>query len=374
LSHQSQNKDNLIGNGNRTIEFETYQLQGVFPNVKQEDIFSLQNGNKAIQLVFDAKTRWHVNRFEILMEFLYDYPNSPPNVKVIKPDVTGAPHTIFNNTMCYNNPSIDWKPSYTSYDVAIMIQSWIYAYCKWIENGIWDWYQDVEYIPPPPAPNPPIKKALPTKQTLQTIESIKNEITVKQDQEYYKTPLYYCCNNPHTNREQIEEDKDKDEIYNTQIHSTLSPNLHDYNPNNYNNSNYGRTDIDNYIDNSYGRAEINDNRSNNESPSIAGRIIFATIFSLMFLAYNHLTTIMVIAPFFALLFISKKSRTILFIILSLFIIVSNPWSFVIVPVFGLLYTKKKKFLFPILSAIILFWIFIALYGYNIVDLQIFKYQ
>ena len=373
MSNQSQNKDNLIGNGDRTIEFETYQLQGVFPNVKQEDFFRLYNGNKAIQLVFDAKTTRQINRFEILMEFLYDYPYSPPNVKVIKPEITGAPHTIFNNTMCYNNPSLDWKPSFTSYDVTIMIQSWIYAYCKWIEKGTWDWYQDVEYIPPP-APVVPIKRSTLPKQknAMQTIESINNKRIAKQDQDYYKTPIYYCNNNQQTNKEQT--NKEMEDIYNTEIQTTFGSNSGDYDHNNYNNLNYGRTDIDNYTENYNGRTAINNN-SYDEPTSLVGRIIFATIFSLMFLAYNHLTTFIVMSPFFALLFIGKKKdRSILFIILSLFIIVSNPWSFVIVPAFGLLYTKKKRYLFPILSAIILFWISVALYGYNIVDLQIIKYS
>jgi hypothetical protein len=362
LSHQNQNKDNKIGNGNRTIEFETEQLQGVFPNVNQDDFFKLQNGNKAIQLIFDAKVRSYINKFEVLIEFLYDYPNSPPNVRVIRPDITGAPHTLFNKRMCYNNPSLDWKSSFTSYDVAIMIQSWIYAYCKWKESGKWDWYQDLEYIPSPPLIKESIRPK--PKNALQTIKPKKNDKIIKQDNDYYKTPLYYYYSNQQADNERIEEEEPLVKTYGKERHPVFNPQLDSFGPNNYNNSSYGRTTTDNYVDNS-------------ESIWIVGRLIFASIFSVMFLADNHWTTMIVIAPFVALLFISKKSRTFLFIILSLFIVLgfvanNNPWSFVVIPIFGLMYTTKKRYQIPILSAIILFWIFVALYGYSIVDLQIFK--
>ncbi len=49
------------------------------------------------------------DEFKILIEFLYDYPNSPPNVDVIRPNIGCALHTLYSKPMCYVNTISDWN-------------------------------------------------------------------------------------------------------------------------------------------------------------------------------------------------------------------------------------------------------------------------
>jgi ubiquitin-protein ligase len=89
--------------------------------------------------------------FTFLIEYVQDYPLSPPKVHIIEPDLdpTQTPHMFIDNTICYLKPDEDWSSNYSSYDVGLMIKSWIFAYLRWKQKGIWGWREHEEPQPGP---------------------------------------------------------------------------------------------------------------------------------------------------------------------------------------------------------------------------------
>ena len=56
---------------------------------------------------------------------------------------------FIDNTICYLKPDEDWSSNYSSYDVGLMIKSWIFAYVRWKQKGIWGWREHEEPQPEP---------------------------------------------------------------------------------------------------------------------------------------------------------------------------------------------------------------------------------
>jgi hypothetical protein len=40
--------------------------------------------------------------------------------------------------ICYLRPKKDWHFSYSSYEAAQMIETWLTAYCRWTKTNNWD--------------------------------------------------------------------------------------------------------------------------------------------------------------------------------------------------------------------------------------------
>jgi hypothetical protein len=180
------------------------------------------------------------------------------------------------------------------------------------------------------------------------------------DPTYHKSPLYSYYNNHTSERNHhginyeppyVEDDPNKDSVHSAWFPHGISYETYSHR--------YGKVSADRNIENT--------KRDSTTSP---GRIAFASIFALMFLACNHLSALIMV-PFFILLFVSTKNRTFLFITLSLPMIAINAWSFVVIPIFGLLYTTNKKYLAPVLVAFAVFWIIVSLYGNIIANTPIF---
>jgi len=141
---------NYSDRNNRSVAYEADQLKGVFPSVEQEDFINLRNGNMGINLIYKTEGPFASGDFKIQMEFLNDYPYSAPKAYVLYPKLpSNTIHvypdeftSIAQQRICYHEPN-DWKYSYTSYDTAIMIQTWVYAYCSWLHTGRWDWDQSI---------------------------------------------------------------------------------------------------------------------------------------------------------------------------------------------------------------------------------------
>ena len=51
---------------------------------------------------------------------------------------------FIDNTICYLKQEEDWSSNYSSYDVGLMIKSWIFAYIRWKQKGIWGWREHEE--------------------------------------------------------------------------------------------------------------------------------------------------------------------------------------------------------------------------------------
>jgi hypothetical protein len=122
---------------------EVHELQGVFPEVTRSDFWELDNGNIGVTVTYETKSIFE-DDFDVLIEFTSSYPDSAPNAWVESPDIReDCKHTYYtddygNTKICYLEPE-NWYPWYTSYDAAVMIKSWVYAYCNWVNNGVWDW-------------------------------------------------------------------------------------------------------------------------------------------------------------------------------------------------------------------------------------------
>lgn len=129
----------------RTVERELHELKGVFPKLSRKDFYRLDNGNICVQVKFATTGPYSLGVFDVLIEFPHSYPNSPPRAWIQKPKIHPKTHHVHrrdeygHTEICYLRPRKDWHFTYTAYDAAIMIQTWIWAYCKWRKTGDWDW-------------------------------------------------------------------------------------------------------------------------------------------------------------------------------------------------------------------------------------------
>jgi len=129
----------------RTVEKELHELKGVFPSITRDDFYRLTNGNIGVLVKYLTTGPYARGTFHVLIEFPHNYPNAPPHAWVIKPKIHPKTHHVYRKDeygqteICYLRPQKDWHYSFTAYDAAIMIQTWIWAYCRWRKIGIWDW-------------------------------------------------------------------------------------------------------------------------------------------------------------------------------------------------------------------------------------------
>jgi hypothetical protein len=128
------------------VEKEVHELRGVFPELGRGDFYRLDNGNIGV-LVYYRPDSYTAGEFEVLMEFVEEYPTNPPQAWVLEPEIDrGCPHAYRyddqgNALLDYIDPS-KWESWYTSYDAAVMIRTWISAYCNWEDHGVWEWDGD----------------------------------------------------------------------------------------------------------------------------------------------------------------------------------------------------------------------------------------
>lgn len=124
---------------NREIE----ELRGVFPNIGRESFYELDNGNVGAILNYRTDSS-QVDDFQVLLEYPPGYSNMPPKAWIMEPDLRNdTPHVWGTDDegkpmICFIDPD-DWYSSLTSYDAVVMIKSWVYAYCNWVESGNWAW-------------------------------------------------------------------------------------------------------------------------------------------------------------------------------------------------------------------------------------------
>jgi ubiquitin-protein ligase len=149
----------VLGNGIRTIQYEADQMSGAFKITKSigerdvdvNDFYMLDNENIGIIIelpVIELQTtgRYESRSFKIGIEYVQDYPIAAPKVFIIDPelDPIETPHMYVDGSICYLKADEDWSNDFTSYEVALMVKSWIYAYCKWERKGIWGWAEHQE--------------------------------------------------------------------------------------------------------------------------------------------------------------------------------------------------------------------------------------
>ena len=153
----------VLGNETRTLEYEADQISGVIQlsktlgqrDVKSNDFEVGNNGNVYLTINLPIEVQLHsIGKFlsgsyTIQLEYVNDYPLSPPNVYILNPKLnpTETPHMYIDGKVCYCNPDVDWFSNYTSYEVAQMVKSWLHAYTIWSNTGVWDWPEHEEPRP-----------------------------------------------------------------------------------------------------------------------------------------------------------------------------------------------------------------------------------
>lgn len=128
------------------IRDEVQELRGVFPDIGRSDFYELDNGNVGV-VVYYSPDAPDCPTFEVLIEYTRAYPNSPPKAWVMDPDIsTSTPHTYSSDSsgnvrICFIKPS-KWSSNLTSYDAAVMIKTWVFAYCNYKRDGEWRWDEE----------------------------------------------------------------------------------------------------------------------------------------------------------------------------------------------------------------------------------------
>ncbi|MFX0052764.1 MAG: hypothetical protein ACFE8U_15910 [Candidatus Hermodarchaeota archaeon] len=127
------------------IDRELGNLKKVFPDLRRKDFHILKNGNYCVQVSYITKGKYACGKFDILIEFPYNYPVGAPHAWIQKPKIPKeTPHVYSYDKyghadICYLRPKKDWHYSYTSYETSAMIEIWLATYCHWTKTGIWDW-------------------------------------------------------------------------------------------------------------------------------------------------------------------------------------------------------------------------------------------
>ncbi|MHA2226879.1 MAG: hypothetical protein ACXAC8_16820 [Candidatus Hodarchaeales archaeon] len=127
------------------IDREIGNLKRVFPDLSRKDFSTLKNGNYCVQVSYITTGKFACGLFEVLIEFPYNYPVGAPLAWVQKPRIPkNTPHIykwdkIGHANICYLRPKKDWHYSLSSYEAAVMIESWLTTYCHWKKTGQWDW-------------------------------------------------------------------------------------------------------------------------------------------------------------------------------------------------------------------------------------------
>ena len=129
----------------RTVDFELHQLKGVFTGLNRKDFYELENGNICVKVQYETTGEYALGTFKVIIEFPFNYPHHYPHAWVTKPKISKRTHHVHrwdeygHAEICYLRPMKDWHYTYTAYDAAILIQTWIWAYCRWRKVGVWAW-------------------------------------------------------------------------------------------------------------------------------------------------------------------------------------------------------------------------------------------
>lgn len=124
------------------IHSEARQLRGHFPDLTTDDFYRLDNDNIGVLLTYNTSGLF-TDDFDVLLEYPRGYPDAKPNAWVESPEIDrSCSHTWSEEDgavkICYLRDR-EWDSSYTGYDAAAMVKSWIYAYIEWEETGEWGW-------------------------------------------------------------------------------------------------------------------------------------------------------------------------------------------------------------------------------------------
>jgi hypothetical protein len=126
-------------------EREIIPIQKIFPGVRKRDFRKLKNGNYSVQVSFITTGKYACGHFDVLIEYPYNYPITAPKAWIQKPKILRKTSHVYewdeegHALICYLRPKKDWDFTYTSYEAAKLIETWLITYCRWLKTGNWDY-------------------------------------------------------------------------------------------------------------------------------------------------------------------------------------------------------------------------------------------
>ena len=143
--HQEQDTDNSIEHQSIDqqepsihINSEINELRQIFPDISRSNFYYLDNGNIGAEVSF-VPSDCAVNEFEVLIEYVPQYPGVPPRIWVTDPEIDPESGIVagfdeYGSAQAKYDAPFDWSSEYTGYDAAKMMQSWIKHYCAYLED------------------------------------------------------------------------------------------------------------------------------------------------------------------------------------------------------------------------------------------------
>jgi ubiquitin-protein ligase len=85
----------VLGNGDRSVQYEANEIAGAFKLNSRWKFHIMDNGNTGVVLELPVTQLQIEGNFEkiyftFLIEYVHDYPLSPPKVHIIEPDLDPA--------------------------------------------------------------------------------------------------------------------------------------------------------------------------------------------------------------------------------------------------------------------------------------------
>jgi len=144
----SEEKQELVGSEDITIDIETelYEIRGVFPDHGTEDFYRLSNGNVGTVLEFEDY-QYEGENISVLVDYPSAYPKKPPTAWLWNPsmaEIENHPPLMIGSTECGGteyrsiNYTASWDETYTSFDVALMVKTWVGGFENWHKTGEWE--------------------------------------------------------------------------------------------------------------------------------------------------------------------------------------------------------------------------------------------
>lgn len=124
------------------IDREIYELQGIVPETTRGNFYELENGNIGAIIPLDtSRNNFPEDEFEILIEYHEAYPEKPPKVWLLEPELPAdTPHVWGRDESGHARLSLrthDWTAEMTSHDTLVLTKEWISSFETWTNEGTW---------------------------------------------------------------------------------------------------------------------------------------------------------------------------------------------------------------------------------------------
>ena len=120
------------------VDAEVDELRRLFPDVSRTDFYHLDNDNIGVEVSY-VPSDCAIAEFEVLIEYVPQYPGVPPRLWVTDPEIDPGSGLVtgfdeYGNAQAKYAAPYEWSSEYTAYDAARMMKSWIKHYCAYLDD------------------------------------------------------------------------------------------------------------------------------------------------------------------------------------------------------------------------------------------------